>query len=133
MPTTSMAATARMPVSDATRSTPETCSSPPWASVSSDSVIRRVFCAAYPHRGGAFSEASRLTAPAEGRSAHPRCGCAQAFSASPWAALAGSSTSEKSGPMVMWPKSLRCSPPSLAMAPTIAPGPTLCRLPTAMR
>ena len=47
--------------------------------------------------------------------------------------FAGSSTSEKSGLMVMWPKSLRCKPPSLAMAPTIAPGPILCRLPTAMR
>src|ERR1700733_10817245 len=50
-----------------------------------------------------------------------------------WGNLAGNSTSEKSGLIVMWPKSLRCKPPSLAMAPTIAPGPILCRLPTAMR
>ncbi len=42
-----------------------------------------------------------------------------------WGNLAGSSTSEKSGLIVMWPKSLRCKPPSLAMAPTIAPGPIL--------
>lgn len=47
--------------------------------------------------------------------------------------LAGSSTKEWSGRIEMCPKSLRCKPPSFAMAPTIAPGITLWRLPTAIR
>ena len=128
-PTTRRAATARIPVSDATRSGPATCSSPPWAVVSAR-VIRV--------RSRRFAPRSRRRALSR-----PRSGCrlistpeirvfSRAFSVSR-DNLAGNSTNEKSGPMVMWPKSLRCKPPSLAMAPTIAPGPILCRLPTAMR
>src|SRR5262245_1820597 len=36
--------------------------------------------------------------------------CSRFFSVEP-GSLAGSSTSEKSGPRAMWPKSLRCRPP----------------------
>jgi len=54
-------------------------------------------------------------------------------SQAPAGSFSGSSTREWSIRMLMWPKSLRARPPSLAIAPTIWRGSTLCRLPTAMR
>ena len=127
--TTRIAATARIPVNDATRSGPATCSRPPWAVVSAWVIPcgPGVVPPRPPPRFLSLDRSGcRLISTPEIRV------FSSAFSVSR-DNLAGSSTSEWSGLIVMWPKSLRCKPPSLAIAPTIEPGPTLCRLPTAMR